>query len=96
MSAGVGMPGLEVEAVVLKESQLRGVLDDHDPFLFGDGAGEGPEQGRLARAGPAGDEHVLAEADADFEEFLGGRRNAAEAEEIVEGIGLAANLRMVR
>ena len=57
-AVGVGGPGLEPHDVRRGQAQLGGVLDGDHPLAVGDQRAERVEQGGLARAGAAADDHV--------------------------------------
>ena len=67
---------LQAQHVLLVQLELGGVLDGDDPLVVGDEAGQDVEQGRLARAGAAGDDDVEPAAHAR----LRGRRAPAGRE----------------
>ncbi len=81
----VGRAGFQPHDVGLLELQLGRVLAGDDAFVGVDESGEAIEEGRLARAGAAGDEHVAAHVADDLENLGAGRRDRAEAHELVEG-----------
>ena len=75
--------GLELDPVLLRQLQLRGILDADDPFLLRDVAGQDVEQGGLARARAARDHDVAPHLDAGLQEPRHRRRQGPESDQAV-------------
>ena len=73
----------------------RGLADD-DPLGAGDGAAERVQERRLAGGDTAGDDDVLAGADAGGEEVGGLLAQEAEPDELLEGAGASRKRRIVQ
>src|SRR5579872_3317169 len=80
----IGRPRLQAHDMRLLELKLGGVFAGDDAFVVIDIAGQTIEQGRLAGARAARDEDVAADPADDLENFGAGRRDRAEARQLLE------------
>lgn len=89
----VGRAGFEPDDVRLLELELGGVLDRDDALALRDQAGEGVEEGGLAGAGGAGDDHVQLGRDQTRQQEDHLLVQGADADHLVEseGAGEAAD-----
>ena len=92
LALDVGRARLEPEHVVLAQPQLGGVLDGHDALVVGDEGRQHVEGGGLAGTGTPGDQDVEAAADARLEQAGGRLAEAAEVDEVLDGVGVLGEL----
>ena len=84
----LGPPRFKPHEIRLLDQDFGRLLDENDPIAVGDRCGERIQQRRLARAGPAGDQDVLAVADGCVKLRGEVARERSDVDELVQGVAV--------